>query len=113
MVAVHHGSPRQMSEYVFEEHVSDELLAIAGARLLVLGHTHIPYMVQFPNGHIINPGSVGQPRDGDPRASYMILDSSEWTFTLIRVAYDHRSVMESVRENGLPEMLASRLLRGN
>ena len=112
MVAVHHGSPRHMSEYIFEEHVSDELLAVAGARLLVLGHTHMPYQVQFPSGHVINPGSVGQPRDGDPRASYAILDSSEWSFSTVRVAYDQRKVMEKIRENKLPEMLASRLMRG-
>jgi len=112
MVAVHHGSPRHMSEYIFEEHVSDELLAVAGAKLLVLGHTHMPYMAQFPTGHVINPGSVGQPRDGDPRASYVILDSSEWSFSMVRVAYDQRLVMEKIRENHLPEMLASRLLRG-
>lgn len=112
MVAVHHGSPRHMSEYIFEEHVSDELLAVAGAKLLVLGHTHMPYLAQFPTGHVINPGSVGQPRDGDPRASYAILDSSEWTFSTVRVAYDMRTVMEKIRENKLPEMLASRLMRG-
>ncbi len=112
MVAIHHGSPRHMSEYIFEEHVSDELLAVAGAKLLVLGHTHVPYHIQFPTGNVINPGSVGQPRDGDPRASYTILDSSEWSFSNFRVAYDQRSVIDSVRENHLPEMLASRLLRG-
>ncbi len=112
MVAIHHGSPRHMSEYIFEEHVSDELLSIAGAKLLVLGHTHVPYQFQFSIGNVINPGSVGQPRDGDPRASYVILDSSEWSFSNFRVAYDQRSVMDAVRENRLPEMLASRLLRG-
>ncbi|NLX47864.1 MAG: metallophosphoesterase family protein [Euryarchaeota archaeon] len=112
MTALHHGSPRHMSEYIFEEHVSDELLSLAGAKLLVLGHTHMPYRVQFPIGNVINPGSVGQPRDGDPRASYAILDSSEWSFSTIRVAYDQRPVMRGVRENQLPEMLASRLLRG-
>jgi predicted phosphodiesterase len=112
MAAIHHGSPRHMSEYIFEEHVSDELLAVAGAKLLVLGHTHMPYIAQFPSGHVINPGSVGQPRDGDPRASYAILDTAEWTFSMVRVGYDQRTVIAGVRENGLPEMLASRLLRG-
>ncbi len=112
LTAVHHGSPRYMSEYIFEEHVSSELLEIAGARLLVLGHTHMPYVVQFPTGTVINPGSVGQPRDGDPRASYAVLDSSEWTFEIVRVDYDRERVTRSVLENGLPEMLASRLLRG-
>jgi putative phosphoesterase len=112
MMAIHHGSPRFISEYVFEEHVSEELLDLAGARLLVLGHTHIPYVVQFPTGTVINPGSVGQPRDGDPRASYALLDTSEWTFRILRVPYDVERVMAGIRENGLPEMLAHRLRRG-
>ncbi len=112
MTAVHHGSPRHMSEYIFEEHVSGELLEVAGARLLVLGHTHVPYITIFSNGTVVNPGSVGQPRDGDPRASYAILDSTEWSFEIVRVDYDRERVMRSVRENGLPDMLSQRLPRG-
>lgn len=112
MTAVHHGSPRHMSEYIFEEHVSGELLEIAGARLLVLGHTHLPYVNTFTNGTVMNPGSVGQPRDGDPRASYAILDSVEWRFEIVRVEYDREKVMRAVIENGLPDMLAHRLSRG-
>ncbi|MCG7844003.1 MAG: metallophosphoesterase family protein, partial [Methanomassiliicoccales archaeon] len=112
MTAVYHGSPRQMSEYIFEEHVSGELLEMAGARLLVLGHTHLPYVTTFTNGTVMNPGSVGQPRDGDPRASYAILDSTEWRIEIVRVEYDREKVMRAVIENGLPEMLAQRLPRG-
>lgn len=112
MTAVHHGSPRHMSEYIFEEHVSGELLEVAGARLLVLGHTHLPYVTTFANGMVVNPGSVGQPRDGDPRASYAILDTTEWNFDIVRVDYDRERVMRAVTENGLPEMLALRLPRG-
>jgi putative phosphoesterase len=112
MTAIHHGSPRQISEYIFEEHVSGELLEIAGSRMLVLGHTHIPYIVQFPNGTVINPGSVGQPRDGDPRASYIVLDTSEWAFRIVRVDYEIEETANKIRENGLPEMLAQRLSRG-
>lgn len=112
MTAVHHGSPRHMSEYIFEEHVSGDLLEVAGARLLVLGHTHLPYLTTFANGMVVNPGSVGQPRDGDPRASYAILDSTEWSFEIVRVEYDIDRVMRAVTENGLPDMLAQRLPRG-
>jgi putative phosphoesterase len=112
MTAVHHGSPRFMSEYIFEEHVSEELLDVAGAKLLVLGHTHIPYIAHFTSGIVLNPGSVGQPRDGDPRASYALLSSSEWSFEILRVDYDRELVMHEVLRNGLPEMLASRLSRG-
>ncbi|MCX6651117.1 MAG: metallophosphoesterase family protein [Methanomassiliicoccales archaeon] len=113
MTAVHHGSPRFVSEYVFEEHVSSELLDIAGAKLLVLGHTHMPYLVQFPSGTVVNPGSVGQPRDGDTRASYALLDTSEQNFHIVRVKYDVETVMKGITKNGLPEMLAQRLLRGS
>jgi putative phosphoesterase len=112
MTAVHHGSPRHLSEYIFEEHVSGELLEVAGARLLVLGHTHLPYITTFANGMVVNPGSVGQPRDGDPRASYAILDSTEWSFEIVRVDYDRERVMRAVAESGLPDMLAMRLPRG-
>jgi putative phosphoesterase len=112
MTAVHHGSPRFVSEYVFEEHVSSELLDIAGAKLLVLGHTHMPYVVQFSSGTVINPGSVGQPRDSDTRASYALLDTSEQHFQIVRVKYDIETVMNGITKNGLPVMLAQRLLRG-
>lgn len=112
MTAVHHGSPRNMSEYIFEEHVSEDLLDIAGARLLVLGHTHLPYVAHFTTGTVVNPGSVGQPRDGDPRASYIILDSVERSFERVRVDYDRQQVMDKVAECGLPDMLAQRLPRG-
>jgi len=112
MTAVHHGSPRSMSEYIFEEHVNDELLDIAGARMLVLGHTHVPYVAHFAKGNVLNPGSVGQPRDGDNRASYAIWDPVESRIEIVRVEYDREPVMNGIREAGLPEMLATRLLRG-
>ncbi len=112
MTAIHHGSPRFMSEYIFEEHVNDELLELAGARLLVLGHTHMPFVAHFAAGTVLNPGSVGQPRDGDNRASYAIWDAVEPDIEVVRVDYDRQKVMDGIREAGLPDMLASRLLRG-
>jgi diadenosine tetraphosphatase ApaH/serine/threonine PP2A family protein phosphatase len=60
----------------------------------------------------LNPGSVGQPRDGDPRASYLVLDLDAGTATWGRVAYDIDSVMRSMRAAGLPERLAERLRHG-
>jgi diadenosine tetraphosphatase ApaH/serine/threonine PP2A family protein phosphatase len=61
---------------------------------------------------IINPGGVGQPRDGDPRASYAVLDSDARTLTLHRVEYDLEKAQRKIREAGLPPYLAERLAHG-
>jgi len=61
---------------------------------------------------VINPGSVGQPRDRDPRAAYGLLDTSEGRITLCRVEYDIAATQRLIREAGLPEWLAVRLAEG-
>ena len=61
---------------------------------------------------IINCGSVGQPRDGDPRAAYMLLDTEKRTFRHVRVDYDVAAAAEAIRAAGLPEHLAGRLFLG-
>jgi diadenosine tetraphosphatase ApaH/serine/threonine PP2A family protein phosphatase len=61
---------------------------------------------------LLNPGSVGQPRDGDPRAAWLELDTDEWKATYHRVAYDIDQAAEAIREAGLPELLADRLYVG-
>ena len=61
---------------------------------------------------LLNPGSVGQPRDGDPRASYLVLDTEAGTATWGRVAYDFEAVGNAMRALGLPERLADRLRHG-
>ena len=63
--------------------------------------------------YLINPGSVGQPRDGDPRAAYLLYDSQNKLVTYGRVAYDVRSAQRKIRKAGLPEILAERLAVGN
>ncbi len=109
---MHHGSPRSVWEYIYEEDLSEGMLEEAGADVLVLGHTHVPYVRRFRGGLIINPGSVGQPRDGDPRASSAILETSNLTCRIIRTEYDIEEASARILGAGLPEMLATRLYRG-
>jgi len=111
--SVHHGSPNDEDEYVFEEDVSEGLLdACPGSKLLILGHTHVPYVVHLTKGYVVNPGSVGQPRDGDPRSSFMIYDSTKDTFEAKRVSYDISAVEKAVFDACLPVKLATRLWAG-
>jgi putative phosphoesterase len=83
--AMFHGSPRMDDEYVYEEDANAGLLHIAKAEIVISGHTHVPYVKRLPQGILVNPGSVGQPRDGDPRASYLLFDEREQEFALRRI----------------------------
>jgi len=82
--------------------------------LLGLGHTHVPYVWQEEEGTVFNPGSVGQPRDGDPRASYAILTLVDGRAEVenYRVEYDYANAAKKIREAGLPDALAMRLFTG-
>jgi predicted phosphodiesterase len=111
-VAIYHGSPRYDDEYVYETDASSDLLEMSGANILIMGHTHVPYVKRLPKGLIANAGSVGQPRDNDPRASYLILDTSEPNATIVRVAYDVKAASQAIIDAGLPPFLGSRLLNG-
>jgi putative phosphoesterase len=117
-VHVYHGSPANpINEYVFPEEaeaVAEDYLESLEAGLIILGHTHIPYVVEAEGGFMINPGSVGQPRDGDPRASYMLVEirGSEVEVEHRRVGYDVDAVASKMRRVGLPEVLAARLYGG-
>lgn len=111
--SVHHGSPFDEDEYVYEDQIGNEMLASCpGSKLLVLGHTHVPYIVHLDRGHVINPGSVGQPRDGDPRASFLVHDPMKGSFDIKRVDYDISAVENAVLKEGLPKELALRLWKG-
>jgi putative phosphoesterase len=110
--SMHHGAPGNPDHYVYPEEAGQELLDRCEAQLLVLGHTHVPFVKRFERGTILNPGSVGQPRDGDPRASYLIFDPSSNEFQHFRVAYDIERVQNAVIDAGLPSSLADRLAEG-
>jgi diadenosine tetraphosphatase ApaH/serine/threonine PP2A family protein phosphatase len=125
-----HGSPRDpIWEYLFSVNEAVENLPAFNTPYCLVGHTHQPLVFSFgrlkevgitklkhesevvlgERRLILNPGGVGQPRDGDPRTSYGIYDSTIRTFTLYRVAYDIKTVQSRMREHGLPEMLIARL----
>ncbi|MFC7185970.1 metallophosphoesterase family protein [Halorubrum yunnanense] len=79
---------------------------------IVLGHTHVQGKRSVAGGVVVNPGSVGQPRDGDPDAGYAVLDTATGDVALERVAYDVDRVSEAVADAGLPERTADRLYKG-
>ena len=112
VVAMYHGSPRNDDEYVFPGTANEGFLRLADAPYVVLGHTHLPMVERFRSGLVVNPGSVGQPRDGDPRASWGILDLTRRTFLIRRVPYDIEAVATAIRRQGLPSELADRLYTG-
>jgi putative phosphoesterase len=117
-LALFHGSPSDpLSEYIFPwvDHRSARgIIEKAGSPLVLLGHTHMPMLYSFDEEMLANPGSVGQPRDGDPRASFAILTLAEgkFSFEIKRVEYDIDAVAGKIIRAGLPEFLADRLYTG-
>ena len=81
-------------------------------RVLVLGHTHIQHAEVYDNGTVVNPGSVGQPRDGNPDAAYAIVNMSDHSVELHRVSYDISRVQARIRDTGIDDRNATRLERG-
>lgn len=126
-----HGSPRHpIWEYLIYAGVAKQNLAFFDTGLCLVGHTHVPVIFReepenglcqalapeenrpFPiDGHrlIVNPGSVGQPRDGDSRAAYLVLDTELRTFEHRRVAYDIAATQKKMRAAGLPPRSITRL----
>jgi predicted phosphodiesterase len=136
-----HGSARDEDEYVLVARDAYGLLAQAKVPLTFFGHTHIQcgFCVEQQNdlGHmlvpnyrsgrgsqqfqiylkervkyLINPGSIGQPRDNDPRAAFLLFDSGDASITFYRVPYDISGAQKKILSAGLPERLAERLMEG-
>jgi diadenosine tetraphosphatase ApaH/serine/threonine PP2A family protein phosphatase len=127
-----HGSPREpIWEYVTSRDIAQANIAILASPVGLHGHTHIPVAwiengvrieLVRPRGDgilelggrraLVNPGSVGQPRDGDPSASYLILDPAAGRVSWHRVAYDFTAVQAQMRDAGLPAALRARLAVG-
>jgi len=105
-----HGHPEDPDRYTYPRDFSADLLG--DESVLLLGHTHVQAAEEYANGIVCNPGSVGQPRDGDPRAAYAVLDLAEPSVELHRVEYDVSAVQRAVREAELPEKIGRRLERG-
>jgi diadenosine tetraphosphatase ApaH/serine/threonine PP2A family protein phosphatase len=133
LVEICHGSPFDEDVYIFDD--LDARRAIRSTRrpLCLFGHTHVPAVFRFeadlealgpPRGatynvvmdedakYLVNCGAVGQPRDGDPRASFGILESASRTLSIVRVAYDVGAAQAKIIAAGLPEVLAQRLAVG-
>jgi putative phosphoesterase len=109
-----HGSPRNpLFEYVYPN-LSDQAMEsyLGDAETLILAHTHVPYVKRLEKGLIFNPGSVGQPRDGNPKACYAVFDPEGKKVTIKRVNYDIDTVAERTKEAGLPSEFAERLKSG-
>ncbi|HEX2358232.1 MAG TPA: metallophosphoesterase family protein [Solirubrobacterales bacterium] len=130
-VALYHASPRDpVWEYVLAVEQARECIEEQARRVSAIGHSHValfftdakgPGGGQAPAGleldvsadrWLLNPGSVGQPRDGDPRAAWLELDTETWTATYHRIDYDIDPAAEAIRAAGLPELLADRLYVG-
>ena len=109
-VRIVHGHPENPDRYTYTEEFSPDLLGEED--VLVLGHTHVQGHERFDEGVVMNPGSVGQPRDGDPRAAYAVLDLDDLTVTEHRVEYDIDRVREAVAEADLPARIGDRLASG-
>ncbi len=109
-----HGSPRKVNEYLFEDkpaRLYERLAAAESDPVLVFGHTHKPWVRKYGGVLFVNCGSVGKPKDGDPRGAFAILTPSDGSVTVSieRVAYDADAVAADVRAAGLPGEFADRL----
>ena len=137
--ALYHASPRDpVWEYVLWPDQAAECLKVQERRVSFIGHSHVALFFSTPEDEseqvpreargwqagagtrleigegrwLINPGSVGQPRDGDPRAAWLELDTDAWEATYHRVGYDVERAATAIEEAGLPEHLGRRLFVG-
>jgi len=96
-----HASPRDpLNEYLPNvSEVWEERLKEIDADIICVGHTHFPYICKLTDKQVLNPGSVGQPRDGDPRASYAIIENGE--IQLKRIEYDIDKTIDQMTKAGL------------
>lgn len=108
-----HDHPEIQDRYVMPHMFSSLWSYLNDYDGLALGHTHVQHR-ETDNGQVlVNPGSVGQPRDEDPRAAYAVLDTETMRVDLHRVTYDIDRVIDKVEEVGLPTQIGTRLLDGS
>jgi predicted phosphodiesterase len=128
-----HGSPEDEDEYVFNEVHAGRIFESFAAPIILYGHTHLPVVFSIDQKgrvrgsavrgeaivrldparrYLINPGSVGQPRDRNPRASFAIVDSDKLTAQFFRVPYNISKTQSAILKAGLPVVLANRLKWG-
>ncbi len=111
-----HGSPRRINEYLFEDRPESSLKRVLEGQnidVMLCGHTHKPYHRKLEGIHIINDGSVGKPKDGDPRACYAIIDTEDGvSVEFRRVQYNVDAVAEDIIKYGLPRIYAEAIRTG-
>jgi len=131
-----HGSPYDEDEYVLAAGEAGQAFTYLESRLAFFGHTHVQggfiwnhsrvetigrvsarsgketLLIDEDCAYLVNPGSVGQPRDGDPRAAYVMYDTEAQTVTYHRIPYDVVTAQRKIHEAGLPSILADRLMVG-
>lgn len=133
LLEICHGTPFDEDVYVFDDTDVLRSMEASSRRLCLFGHTHVqvgyrlahqsltletadlrrPLNIAIGEGHyLINPGSVGQPRDGDPRAGFGVYDADKQIVEIHRTAYPLERTQARIREAGLPEALAQRLAIG-
>ena len=133
-ILICHGSPFDEDEYIFSERDAYRVLQHWQAPVIFFGHTHLPMVFEYEPArgvtallvrkpstiqlrphcrYLVNPGSVGQPRDRNPLASYLIFDHERLTVQYRRVSYDVRKTQQAIRKAGLPSILADRLQIGS
>jgi diadenosine tetraphosphatase ApaH/serine/threonine PP2A family protein phosphatase len=133
MVEICHGAPFDEDVYIFDDLDAMRALRASERPLCLFGHPHVPAAFVFDSQlrtvgalqgarvdisvdtqarYLVNCGAVGQPRDGDPRAAFGILDTEARTLTLMRVPYDVRAAQAKIVAAGLPDVLAQRLAVG-
>ena len=109
-----HGSPRRINEYLFADRPEESLARLFTAEkadLILCGHTHLPYVRRIGDFMLINAGSVGKPKDGDPRAGYALVELADGAIQaeIRRVDYDAELAAEAILAGGLPSALATSL----
>lgn len=109
-----HGSPRRMNEYLYPDRPEESLRRMSsdlGADVILCGHTHLPYHRRIGDVDLINVGSAGKPKDGDPRAGYALISlGDEVQAEFPRVAYDAKAAAVAILGAGLPAEFAQALL---
>jgi diadenosine tetraphosphatase ApaH/serine/threonine PP2A family protein phosphatase len=132
-IGLYHASPRDpVWEYVLSTIQAEECFELMSPRLGAIGHSHVALFFRRDDGSdvvgaqatdgtnldlasgrwLVNPGGVGQPRDGDPRAPWLLLDTEDWTAAWRRVEYAVDDAAKAIRGAGLPPVLAERLYSG-
>jgi predicted phosphodiesterase len=107
-----HDHPEYQDKYVYPAEFSTLDRHLGEFRGAVLGHTHIQHQATIDGRLVVNPGSVGQPRDGDSRAAYAVLHTEDPDVDLHRVGYDIGRVVDRIEAVGLPERTGARLREG-